>query len=68
MHHFRISATKVRRESWIEIYYKMLTLGLEVLQLLVDELQVWEREVDLRKTGTRTTAGVTRLCIMVGRV
>ena len=31
MHHFRISATKVRRESWMEVYYKMLTLGLEIL-------------------------------------
>lgn len=45
-----------------------LTLRLEVLQLLVDKLQVWTREIDLRKAGTRTTTGIARLRIVVGRV
>ena len=45
-----------------------LTLWFKFGQLLVDELQVWTREVYIRQRSTRVAAGIARLCVALRRV
>lgn len=65
MHHLRISKIRIRKMSLGSQTNFNLTLRFKVLELLVDELEVWAREVDLRKAGTRASTGITRLRVVV---